>query len=119
MAKLPKRFTDFTSGEPEIARAYSALGNAVHAAGPLDAHDRALVKLGIAVGAWQEGAVHSQVRKALEAGLTPEEIRHAALLAITTLGFPSTMAALSWVEDVVPAAGSGRKGRKGGRRGGR
>jgi alkylhydroperoxidase/carboxymuconolactone decarboxylase family protein YurZ len=112
MPKIPKRYTDFTSQNPEIARAHAALGNAVHAAGPLDERERALVKLGIAIGARGEGAVHAQTRKALEAGLSPDELRHVALLALPTLGFPSAMAALSWVEDVSPAARKGRKGRR-------
>jgi len=109
MAKLPKRFVDFSAQEPEIARAHEALGEAVHGAGPLDERTRALVKLGIAVGAGREGSVHSMARKAVEAGLTPAEIRHAVLLALPTLGFPSTMAALSWLEDLVPAPRKSRR----------
>ena len=82
-------------------RAYEALGAATQAAGPLNAKTRALVKLAIAVGAWREGAVHSHTRRALEAGCTPDEIRHLVVLATTTLGFPSMMAALSRVDDVL------------------
>ncbi len=48
-----------------------------------------------------EGAAHSHVRRALEAGATPDELRHAALLALTTLGFPNMMKGLMWVEDVL------------------
>jgi alkylhydroperoxidase/carboxymuconolactone decarboxylase family protein YurZ len=77
------------------------LGAAVHAAGPLDEKTRALVKLGIALGSQQEGAVHAHVRKSLEAGASADEIRHVALLSIPTLGFPATMAALTWIEDVL------------------
>ena len=62
---------------------------------------RRLVKLGIAVGAGLEGAVHSHTRRALAEGITPEEIRHAILMAMTTVGFPRTMAALSWVNDLL------------------
>ena len=65
---------------------------------------RALVKLGIATGASLEGAVHSHTRRAREAGCTPDEIRQVVLLATTTLGFPSMMAALSWVDDVLNRA---------------
>jgi hypothetical protein len=57
--------------------------------------------LAIAVGALREGAVHSHTRRALEAGCTPDELRHVGVLAITTIGFPSTMAAMSWVEDIL------------------
>ena len=48
-----------------------------------------------------EGAVHSHTRRAIEAGCTAEEIRHVVLLAITTLGFPSMMKTLSWVDDIL------------------
>jgi 4-carboxymuconolactone decarboxylase len=48
-----------------------------------------------------EGAVHSHTRRAVEAGCSTAEIRHVALLAITTIGFPSMMKTLSWVEDIV------------------
>lgn len=99
--QIPTRFQKFGQQYPEVMRAYEALGAATQEAGPLDRKTRALVKLAIATGAWREGAVHSHTRRALEAGCTPEEIRHAILLATTTLGFPNMMAALTWVEDVL------------------
>ena len=99
--QLPTRFQQFGKKYPAIMRAYESLGAATAEAGPLDAKTRALVKLAIATGAWREGAVHSHTRRALAAGCTPDEIRHVVLLATTTLGFPSMMAALSWVDDVL------------------
>ena len=101
MSRLPKRFTAFVEEYPEIGAAYAALGDAVGNAGPLDAKTRALVKLGICIGAGLEGGAHSQSRKALDAGATPEELRHAALQATTTVGFPTMMRGFSWVEDVL------------------
>lgn len=98
---LPESYRRFLDEYPDIADAYEDLGEAIHEGGPLPQDLRILVKLGIALGARMEGAVHSQVRKALEAGLEPDEIRHAALLAITTIGFPAAMAGLSWVEDIL------------------
>jgi len=53
----------------------------------------------MAIGARLEGAVHSHTRRALEAGATAQEIYHVVLLGLTTLGFPHTIAALTWVED--------------------
>jgi hypothetical protein len=32
---------------------------------------------------------------------TPDQLRHAGVLAITTIGFPGTMAAMSWIEDIL------------------
>jgi alkylhydroperoxidase/carboxymuconolactone decarboxylase family protein YurZ len=100
-ANIPTKFKRFGQKYPAIMRAYEALGVATQESGPLDRKTRALVKLAIAVGAWREGAVHSHTRRALEAGCTPADIRHAILLATTTLGFPSMMAALTWAEDVL------------------
>jgi len=84
-----------------VGQAYRELGDAVFESGPLNAKTQALVKLGVAVGARMEGAVHSHVRKCREAGVTPDEIRHAILQATTTLGFPNMMAALSWADDIL------------------
>lgn len=101
MDKLPKRYLQFFEQFPEVGKSYHELGNAVTNAGPLDRKTQALIKLGIATGARMEGAVHSHVRKCIEAGAMPEEIRHAVLQATTTIGFPNMMAALSWVDDVL------------------
>jgi alkylhydroperoxidase/carboxymuconolactone decarboxylase family protein YurZ len=46
--------------------------------------------------------MHSHGRRALESGATPDELRHVAVLAITTLGFPSAMAIRAAIEDVLP-----------------
>ncbi len=101
MSELPKKFKDFMEEHPAIATAYESLGTAVHAGGPLDDKTRALIKLGISTGARLEGALHSHARKALEAGVTKDEMRHAIILAIPTIGLPSTMAALTWLEDII------------------
>ena len=97
--EFPKAYQSFMQRYPSVWEAYDRLGAAVHEQGPLDEKTRELVKLGLAVGARMEGAVHSHARKALAAGATPDEIRHAILLAIPTVGFPTMMAALTWVED--------------------
>lgn len=99
MAALPQAYEDFRKNYPEIWRAYDGLGAAVHNSGPLEKKHRELLKLAMAIGARLEGAVHSHTRRALEAGASAEEIRHVVLLGVTTLGFPHTVAALTWVED--------------------
>jgi 4-carboxymuconolactone decarboxylase len=101
MSHIPKRFQKFTNDFPAVAEAYEKLGAAVHGAGPLDEKTRALIKLAISTGAGLEGAVHSHVRKAVKAGVTKEQMYHAVLLAMPTIGLPSTMAAMSWVDDVL------------------
>lgn len=104
MSKTPSFYEAFRTRHPEIVQAYEQLGDATRAAGPLDPKQAALVKLAIAAGARFEGAVHSHTRRALEAGVTAEEIRHVALLAITTLGFPSAMAVRAMIDDELAKA---------------
>lgn len=101
LPKLPNRFVQFTKHHPSIASAYEQLGKAVQADGPLSARERAIVKFAISVGARLEGGAHAHVRKAFEAGVDVRDLRHVALLAIPTIGFPSSMAAMSWIDDVV------------------
>jgi len=86
---------------PGVWEAYAKLGEETAAAGPLTERERRLVKLALAVGSGSEGATHSHARQALAEGLSPPEIRHVALLAITTTGWPASAAALSWVDDVL------------------
>ncbi|HZY10034.1 MAG TPA: carboxymuconolactone decarboxylase family protein [Bacteroidota bacterium] len=109
---IPKRYQKFIKDYPNVAKAYEALGDEVHAAGPLNKKTRALIKLGISIGARLEGAVHSHVRKAVGVGAIPDELRHVALLSLPTVGLPSMMAALSWVDDVLKEKGKGGKRRK-------
>jgi alkylhydroperoxidase/carboxymuconolactone decarboxylase family protein YurZ len=99
--KLPARYLQFQKRYPKVFQAYDALGAATSEAGPLADKTRALVKLAIAVGGQMEGAVHSHTRRALEAGCSPEEIYHVALLGTTTLGFPTMMKTFSWMDDVL------------------
>ena len=99
--QLPGHYLKFQKEHPNVFKAYEALGLATQEAGPLPAKTRALLKLALAVGARLEGAVHSHARRAVEAGCSPDEIRHVVLLATPTIGFPAMMATLSWVDDVL------------------
>lgn len=101
MSKLPSFYSSFRDAHPDVAKAYEALGDATRAAGPLSKPHAELIKLALAAGARIQGAIHSHARRALEAGATPDEIRHVALLAVTTLGFPSAMAIRAQIEDVL------------------
>jgi AhpD family alkylhydroperoxidase len=109
MSELPEPFLQFTRQHPAVATAYEALGRASAEAGPLDARTRELVKLGMAIGGRLEGAVHAHVRRALEAGVTPAEIRHVVALAVPTVGFPTTVAVYTWVEEVLGTKPAGRQ----------
>lgn len=102
---LPKPYTQFASQYPEIAKLYEDLGAKCQAAGPLDTKTRYLVNLGISIGAGSPGAVKSHARKAMEHGASAEELYHALLLALTTVGFPAMIAAIGWVDEVIRAEG--------------
>ena len=96
---VPESILDFRAVYPEVAEAFAALGEKCHAAGPLDEKTRRLVKLGIAIAHRHEGAVHSAVRNAAQSGVTPQEMFHAAVLAVTTIGWPAAYAAMTWIDD--------------------
>ncbi|MDA2920557.1 carboxymuconolactone decarboxylase family protein [Desulfobacterota bacterium AH_259_B03_O07] len=98
---LPPSLQEFIKKYPEIWQAYENLGDKCHEVGPLDEKTRRLVNLGIAIGARLEGAVHSHTKRTLQAGISEDEILHVALLAITTIGFPSTIAAITWIRDIL------------------
>lgn len=102
-AHLPSRAGDLAKRHPDIWESYSELGQRCAEAGPLDERTRHLVKIALAAGAALEGAVHSHVRRGLAEGLTPDQIRHVALLAIPTLGLPGAVRTMTWIEDMLVA----------------
>jgi alkylhydroperoxidase/carboxymuconolactone decarboxylase family protein YurZ len=102
LENLPQIVQDVARKYPAVWQAYNGLGEALSAAGPLSSREQRLVKLAIALGAGLQGGVHSHVRRALRDGIRPEEIRHVAVLAITTVGWPAAIARLTWIEDVLP-----------------
>lgn len=98
---LPKVYTEFTRRYARIADAQGELAAAVDETSPFDERTTRLLKLALAIGAEADGAVRSNVRKGLERGVTEEELRAVALLAITTCGFPAAIAGFGWIDDVV------------------
>ena len=98
--KPPKAYNEFVARYPKLGEAWNSIAAAGHD-GPLDDRTCRLVKLGIAIGAMREGAVHSGVRKALGMGITAEEVEQVVALAAGTLGLPSTVAAFCWAGDVI------------------
>lgn len=103
MPKPPATYERFSRTFPKLRQAWDVIGEAGKE-GPLDARAQRLIKLGIAIGAMREGAVHAAVRKALAVGCTPEEIDQVVALSAGTLGMPSTVAVWSWVTDVQKSA---------------
>lgn len=86
-----------------VMEAHQEFGKALQQAGPLDAKTIQLIQLAAAAAARSQGAVHSHVRRALDAGALPEEIYHALMLLASTIGFPNVAAALSWAREIIEA----------------
>ena len=101
MSYLPEIYQAFKQHFPEVDKAYDAIAASCHQWGPLDEKTRRLIKLGIAIGLNSEGGVRSHTRRALEEGIPPDELRHAVLMGFTTAGFPTMIAAMKWVEEVI------------------
>lgn len=101
MSELPRTYQRFQTEYSELWQAYDRLGATAAEAGPLEVKVRELVKLGMAAANQSESAVRSHTHRALEAGATAEEVQHALLLGITTIGFPAMMGAFSWARAAI------------------
>ena len=101
MPKLPKQYASIQKQYAGLIKAVENLGKVAKDSGPLNKKTSELVQLAAAAAIRSEGSVHSHTRRALEAGATADEIRHAVVLLTSTIGFPTVSAALSWVNDVV------------------
>lgn len=99
--RLPKAYRDLKERYGEYLQAVESLGVSVKKAGPIDEKTAQLVQLAAATAIRSEGSVHSHTRRALEAGATPEEIRHALVLLTSTIGFPTVVAGLTWAGDIL------------------
>jgi 4-carboxymuconolactone decarboxylase len=98
---LPKNYLLQRQEHRAFVEAVEALGKVVRDQGPIDAKTGHLIQLAASVAIHSEGAVHSHVRRALEAGASAEEIHHAIILLTSTVGFPTVSAALSWAQDIL------------------
>ena len=100
LPKPPVTHDAFVKAFPELAQAWETVG-AAGRNGPLDEKTARLVKLAVAIGCQQEGAVHASVRKGLAMGITREELEQVIALAAGTLGFPRAVAAYTWIQDLL------------------
>lgn len=114
MPKLPDNYLWMTKTFGPVLKAHQKFGTELLAAGPLNKKTAQLIQLAAAAATKSEGAVHSHVKRALEAKARPEEIYHTLILLASTIGFPATAASLSWAREAIESKGS-----KGGCCGGR
>jgi len=102
MARQPaEHFLKLKERHGELIKALDAVAVAARNSGPLDEKTIHLIQLAAAAAIRSHGAAHSHAIRAMEAGATPEELRQAVLVLTSTIGFPTTAAALSWVDDVI------------------
>ena len=99
--KVPKWYAELSKKHGKFMDAVEELGKVVRQEGPLDEKTAHLIQLAAGTTQRSEGAVHSHVRRALNAGAKPDEIYHAIILLTSTIGFPTVSAALSWAADVM------------------
>ncbi len=99
--KIASHYKTVKKHHPEYLEAVENLGKTVKEAGPIDEKTAQLIQLAASIASKSEGATHSHTKRAIEAGATKDEIRHCVLLLTNTLGFPTVMAGLSWVNDVI------------------
>jgi 4-carboxymuconolactone decarboxylase len=97
----PPWYTFLKKNHGNFIDAVEKLGETLRREGPLDEKTSHLIQLAAAAAIRSQGSVHSHVRRALKAGATPTEVRHAIILLASTIGFPTTTAALSWVHDIL------------------
>lgn len=103
----PEAYREFVRRYPKLGEAWES-ARAGEEDGPLDEKTSRLLKLGVSIGAFREGAVHSAVRKALAAGASAAEVRQVIALAASIIGFPSAVAVHSWLSEEV----DGRRGKR-------
>ena len=101
MEKLPKLYATLQKRFGPMMERLEELGEATAKAGPLDSKTGHLIQLAGAAALRSEGAVRSHVRRAKGGGASSDEIRHALVLLVPTIGFPTVAAALSWIEDLL------------------
>jgi alkylhydroperoxidase/carboxymuconolactone decarboxylase family protein YurZ len=100
---VPDHFQALKQRFPEVIAASEELGKTAKAAGPIDEKTVHLLQMAAATAIRSHGAVRSHARRALEAGANAQELYHAVLVLISTLGFPVVAAAVGWIDDVVEA----------------
>jgi alkylhydroperoxidase/carboxymuconolactone decarboxylase family protein YurZ len=122
MAAMRKKQSRPPAAHRQFVRRFPSLGTAWDLVnqeggnGPLDDKTQRLLKLAIGIGALREGAVHSGVRKARDAGASLAEMEQVVALAASTIGFPASVAVWNWVREEAGGSAPARMPRRRNRR---
>lgn len=101
MPKYPKNYQMLQKKFSKLIKAQEDVGKLAKESGPLDTKTAHLIQLAACVALRSEGGVHSHAKRALDAGASREEVYQVIALLINTVGFPTSAAAFSWVNDIV------------------
>lgn len=99
--KYPPWYTHLKEKHGAFVKALEQLGESIRQEGPIPEKTGHLIQLAAAAAIRSEGSVHSHTRRALQAGVSPEEIYHALIMLTSTIGFPTVSASLSWAYDII------------------
>ena len=97
--KKPTHYEHLRALFPQVIEQLEAMGKSLHEAGPLSETTVLLTQMCAAAAMHSEGSVRSHARRALAAGATAEQVRHALIAQLNTIGFPTVAAALAWIEE--------------------
>jgi len=101
MEEIHKIFRQFKEEFPEVHKQHEALGKEVHEkGGPLSEKSRWLIKIAISAACNHKRALETHLLKAREAGVAEDEIKHALLLLIPTVGFPTFMKSYAVLKNI-------------------
>jgi len=101
MAKYPKNYMALRKRFPGLISTYEKAGKLAKETGPIDEKTSHLIQLAACSALRSEGGVHSHTRRAIKAGASKDEIYQTVALLLNTIGFPTTAATFSWVNDVM------------------
>ncbi|NBD32977.1 MAG: carboxymuconolactone decarboxylase family protein [Cyanobacteria bacterium] len=90
----------FSTAQPDVAKAFSALHQGAATTGQLDQKTKELIALAIAVVTRCDGCIAFHTHDALKAGASKDEIMEALSVAILMGGGPAMMYAVHVIEAV-------------------
>jgi len=109
--RYPQSIKSFKSYFPKAWEAYDMLEDACYQDGPLGEKTCRLIKMAVTACALMERSTKVHIQLAMEAGATEAEIRQAMLMILTSRGFPGTVIALQWADEVITERQPKRKAR--------
>ncbi|NJL44091.1 MAG: carboxymuconolactone decarboxylase family protein [Nitrosarchaeum sp.] len=100
LCKIDQLFSYLGENTPKQAAAFSELMNAIETTGKVPATTKEAVALGIAITSQCKGCIAFHTKKALDCGLSPEEILEVAWVAVLMGGGPA-LVHLSHVKEAL------------------